>query len=232
MKSAQVALAELHMANSLASEGKYDEALAKHLWFHAHALQHDQSLGGVRLSFALEQWVALGEQYPKARQSFLAVRDETTLAIEQGQGSFMMFCDVAAMNKYLQEEPKTVALFHAIDQRHPELASQCYAVAEEYLVGSMEYEICSKYMGDPQAKFEAICQQRQLTLEIADENPALGAPEAGLRFYADWAFANRTRHLLEILEGIGRTEDAQRIRQLGHAISEEIAEFGTEDQGP
>jgi hypothetical protein len=92
-------------ARHLAAEAKYDEALEKYLWFHRHALEHDQALAGVRLSFALAEWFELGQKYPPARQALLAARDEAAAAIERGEGSFSLFHDVASINRLLGARP-------------------------------------------------------------------------------------------------------------------------------
>src|SRR5262249_53781347 len=101
-----------------------------------------------------------------------------------------------------------------LHQRHPELARQCYPVAEKALVQAGEYATCSSYVPDPAAWVEEICQVRQMTLEIAKENPRLGAPEARLREYAALRFLDETQRLIAILEGAGRTQDAERVRAL------------------
>jgi hypothetical protein len=223
MHTSEAALAEFKMAIELSSQGRFEEALEKLIWFHENALQHN-ALGGVRLSYALDAWIELGHHYPEALDALVAIRDTKTAALEAGNGSFSWFHDVAAINRQLHAQPKTVALFHVLNQRAPELAGQCYRVAKEDLIASMQYETCARYLGDPEARFEEICHLRQLKLEIADENPVLGSPEARLREFADLAFVAQTRQLLEILEAMGRTEDAGRIWQLARAVTTTIDE--------
>jgi tetratricopeptide (TPR) repeat protein len=230
MKPGDVPKAVLAEARSLEAQGRFEEALEKHLWFHEHALEHNEALAGVRLSFALTAWVALGEKYPPARQALVSLRDAKMAAIEEGKGSWMLFHDVAAINGYLQEEAKTVDLFRSIHERHPELARQCYQLAEDVLVASGDYEICLEYIGPPEAKFETIRQLRQISLEIAEENPALGSPEAGVRAYAEMRFVSKTRQLLEILTRGGRTQDADKIRQLAREVRGRIPEFGSDEK--
>src|SRR5947209_19742990 len=104
-------LAALKAAKELASEGRYEEALQKHLWFHDHALEHTPALAGVRLSFALADWLELGNRYPPVRQALIAVRDRKARAIADGAGSIELFHDVSAINYALGEDPQTVARF-------------------------------------------------------------------------------------------------------------------------
>jgi hypothetical protein len=212
MRSANFPRGVLAEARLLAAQGRFQEALEKHVWFHEHALEFDEALAGVRLSFGLTGWVELGDVYPPARQALLSVRDRATRAIAQGDGSFALFHEVAAINRHLGDEAETVRFFELLHQRHPELARQCYPVAEQTLVQAGEYATCSSYVPDPAARVEEICRFRQMTLEIAEENPRLGAPEARLREYAALKFLDETQRLIAILEGAGRTQDAEHVR--------------------
>jgi hypothetical protein len=174
-------------------------------------------LAGVRLSFALSWWLELGQSYPQAMQALITVRDKKALAIAQGQGSFALFHDVAAINRTLGEELKTVALFKWLHQTCPALAQPCYPVAQGDLVGQREYEICSCYIPDPRARLEEARQMRQIHLEIADENQALDSPQ--FREYADQRFAGEVGCILEILLGAGRKQEAEQVRESALAIS-------------
>ena len=71
----------LQEARTDAMAKRYEDALAKHLWFHQNALKHEPALYGVRLSFALSYWEKLGNKYPPALASLKAVRDEARQAV-------------------------------------------------------------------------------------------------------------------------------------------------------
>src|SRR5262245_16874293 len=126
--------AVLHEAADLAGQGRYEEALARHLWFHHHALEVEEALYGVRLSYALSDWVELGMVYPPALQELRAVRDAKERALSEGAGSRELFHDVVAINDHLGEAARTVELFRLMDRDFRELASECYRVAEPALV--------------------------------------------------------------------------------------------------
>jgi hypothetical protein len=213
--------AVLHEAVSLMRQGRYAEALQKHLWFHDHALEYRPSLGGVRLSFALGYWLELAQVYPDAMQALTAVRDRKAQALSEGRGSFELFHDVAAINRCLSEDAETVALFKRLHQADPEVAGRCYHVAEKYLVAHREYETCAAYIPDPVGSFEGIRQRRQVQLEVADENPALGGSH--LRDFTEARFADAVGRLVEILAGVGRRQDAERVRELALAVSASTA---------
>jgi len=78
---------------------KKEEALERFIWFHEHALEHDQSMYGVRLSFALSYWKSLGESYPPAQKALVKTRDDKAKLIREGRGSKNLFHDVMALNR-------------------------------------------------------------------------------------------------------------------------------------
>jgi hypothetical protein len=204
-------------ARTLARQGKYEEALQKHLWFHENALKHDQSQGGVRLSFALADWIELGKKYPKAREALVAIRDKDTKAISEGNGSFDLFHDVQSINQYLEEAPKTVELFKTLHDKQPALAKRCYHVAEEDLTARGEYPLCSSYIPDPLQKLDSIKEMRELNLELAKE----GNPQ--LKAYAEESFVEKTCRLINILVGAGRKQDAEKVRERALAVRDDPA---------
>jgi hypothetical protein len=202
----------LDEARSLVAQGKYDAALEKYLWFHRHALEYNQALAGVRLSFALDEWVQLGQRYPPAMSALCSIRDDAIKVLEDGKRSVKLFMDVAAINRYLRDDARTVQLFKSLHRGQPELAGQCYPVAERVLVESGEYATCISYLTDLEERLEAIRQSYRMTLEIAAGNLVLGSPEAGLKEYASLKFVEETNRLIAILEGVGRIQDANHVR--------------------
>ena len=198
----------LKEARTLAKQGKYEEALQKHLWFHENARQ--PSLVGVRLSYALYYWIELGEKYPKARAALVSIRDKDTNEITEGNGPFTLFQDVAAINQYLKEETKTVELFKILHAKYPDRAKRCYLYAEEALVAKGEYSLCIIYIQDPLKKFDQIRQIREATLPL----------DMG---YADRSFVEKTYRLIEILVGAGKKENAELIRTRALAIRDDPA---------
>lgn len=199
----------LREATELMQQGRYEQALENHLWFHEHALECNPALAGVRLSFALSSWLALGEKYPKARQALVAIRDEKAQAITDGNGSFALFHDVAAINALLQESPRTVALFKVVHLAHPDLAKQCYHVAEPHLMAQQEYELCAAYIPDGMVRFEQSRSQFQVKMTLADENAAL--KDGGVREWAEFSLVAEVCRLIEILINVGRRAEAERV---------------------
>lgn len=205
----------LNEAQTLASQGKYEEALEKHLWFHENALKHDPAMSGVRRSFALSYWVELGHKYPKAREALVAIRDKNTEAIREGRGFVDLFHDVASINGYLEEEEKTVELFKTLDEKHHRLAERCYIVAEKDLAARREYTLCASYIPDASERFDRIKEMRERQLSMAKDE------RLRMKEYAEKSFVEVTCRLIEILVGAGRKEDAESVRERALAMRDD-----------
>jgi hypothetical protein len=145
----------LEQAQQLAAQGKFEEALAKHIWYHDHALEFDPAAYGVRLSFALSYWVELGKKYPKALEALKGIRDAKTSRLVGGENNRSLFHDIVSINEYVGESPATVEAFKKIDSARPEFASSIADLADQALFEANEYALERKYFGDPRAKFEA-----------------------------------------------------------------------------
>lgn len=213
MENDNIARRALNEARSLAANAQYEAALEKYLWFHHHALEHKVALAGVRVSYALGEWYALGEKYPPALHAMRSVRDEAVESIEKGEGSSQLFIDVVSINQLLNEESRSIELFNWMHDAHPTLAPQCYQVIEQVLVDRGEFATCIHYVSEPDEKLEAIRQMHQITMELADENPLLGSPEARLREYAELRLVEQTNRLISIYEGVGQLDKADQVRE-------------------
>ncbi|MGA2281434.1 MAG: DUF4019 domain-containing protein [Verrucomicrobiota bacterium] len=233
----------LEEAKNLMAQDKYEEALQRHIWYHNHALEFDQGQTGVRLSFALADWIELGRHYPKAKQALIEIRDRDTQKLLNGKGYFNLFMDVHSINQYLGDDDATYALFKSIEQCEPQLAQQCYFVVENLLVQKGEYETCRKYMGDPQFRFDSIRRtyeaelqsgqrladvQQRTKQQIAEMNrqrgwtnrPAFSPPDtlAMMKKSAEDRFVGQVRQWIEILVATGHKSDAEKIHDQALAI--------------
>jgi hypothetical protein len=116
----------LNEARRLIKEGQYARAVRQLVWFHNNALKVRPSYYGVRLSFALRDWLELGEKYPPAIEKLKRIMDAKTTRLERGAKSRELFHDIVAINDYLGRTQKTVQLFKAIDASDPAFASMIY----------------------------------------------------------------------------------------------------------
>lgn len=197
-------------ARALAESGRYEEALQGQIWFHENALRFRPSLVGVRTSFALSDWVELGEKYPPARQALVETRDRARLACIGPEGTVEQFRDVAAINRYLADDADTVATFRTLDAVRPELATKARRAAEQALVAAGEYRLYAKYLPEPDAEFDTIRAEHDRLLA--------GAPHPATRKSAATLFADRTARLVGTLVATDRRPAAAAIRARALAV--------------
>jgi len=198
----------LDRARRLADDGKYEEALQEHISFHDNILTTQPSMYGVRLSFALSEWVELGQKYPKALAALKDVRDKKTVRLAGGETNRDLFHDVASINDHLSEQDKTVALFRKIVTTNPTFARDVYDVAEEALVQKREFALAREYMGDPGRILDRAKTNYERSMAWAKRQTQKRASEEAFRNI----FTDDVVRLILILKNTGDEASARKIQ--------------------
>jgi hypothetical protein len=139
-----------------------------------------------------------------------------------------LFTDVSSINRELQDEDATYALFKTIQAKDPKLAQQCYYFIEDLLARKGEYELCLKYIGDPQAKFEMLQHQFDMLRELERRTAVMqhehpmpsGFPDTmeSTKKIHENLFVGQVRQLIEILVATDHKADAEKIRDQAMAV--------------
>lgn len=160
----------LSSAGSDIDAGAHARALAKLLWFHHHALRHDEGFSGIRLSFALSDWLRLAAVYPPARVAFVQTRDAAEAAFRGDPSSFERFQELAALNQHLGDGVRTAALF--VELVRPEGESRVlYRVAEPFLIATGRYDACDPFLA-PAERLGTAADVYQIMKEFENGQPA------------------------------------------------------------
>lgn len=137
----------LRDARQDASAGRLAEAAEKHLWFHEHVLERRPSMVGVRLSFAMHDWVALARRYPPAMAQLIAVRDATVARVEAGgMAGQQALTEVISINKYLRAPESTRDAFSRLLQRDPVIAERSVQDVLPALIELNDIALASKHL--------------------------------------------------------------------------------------
>jgi hypothetical protein len=216
----------LDEAEADAQAGRYADALTKHVWFFQNALKYDRGLYGVRLSFALSDWVELGKAYPPAMKKLKAFRDQAETNVQKDKNVREYFNDFASINKELNEDAKTASLFVWLDSNKSSSAITVFDLSQPALIQSKEYRLCGKYVDNPDASFGRILNLYRKTMELV-KKPGHGGKD--LQDFAEKKFVNETTTLIALLVINDRKADAQ---QIADKISKEpnLPEFKAEIQ--
>lgn len=137
-------------------QGRFEQALAKHLWFHEHALEYRPSLRGVRLSFALSYWFELANEFAPARESLVRLRDEAELQIIAGASdSGSRFSEFAYINEHFQDYGRTTTVFEKMAKDAPQFAARTYDRAQRALIVCERFDLCSQFLTNPESTFQS-----------------------------------------------------------------------------
>lgn len=137
----------LQDARQDASAGRLAEAAEKHLWFHEHVLEREPSMVGVRLSFALHDWVALARRYPPAMAQLIAVRDATAARVEAGgMTGQRALTELTGINRLLRAPESTRDAFNRLLQRDPVVAERSVLEVLPALIELNEIALASQHL--------------------------------------------------------------------------------------
>lgn len=203
------AQAILGEARNDAKEKRYEDALAKHIWIFEHSLEREPAMAGVRLSFALSDWLSLGKAYPPAMARLREFRDGAKQNALAGKETRRSFMDLAAIDKTLGEQAATAETFKAIDEKSEQEAATIYDLAQPALVRVKAYTLCEKYL-EPEKRFEVMRMSRRGGLEAA-KNPNLGK---SLLEFINKKFTNDVTTLVALLVVNKRGDEAQEVARL------------------
>lgn len=186
---------------------RYEDALAKHLWLQRESLKASPAFVGVRSSFALGDWHALGDRYEPAMAALRAERDRAESDVRAGRDTRFAFADAAAINRELDEGAATVALFRLVEQRDPALAAHAYRAAEDALIEAKDFATCGKYL-QPERAFRMHAESYESLAKMA----ALRQPPTELEAQvARRHFAFAAGRLVAVLVLAGRAGEARAI---------------------
>lgn len=197
----------LREAEADAQAGKNADALAKHVWFYKNALKYDSGEYGVRLSFALSDWIDLGKVYPPALERLRAFRDEAETDVRNKKDVRDNFSDFESINEHLEEDAKTVELFLWLDSNQKDSAKEVFDLAQPALVKSKQYALLGKYIQNPFDSYDNSVRSYEMTLEAA-KDPRLGKR---VQDFAEEKFKNETTTLIAVLVVTDRKAFAEKI---------------------
>ena len=196
----------LRQARQLVKSEQYAQALEKYIWFHDHALDADQSLSGVRLSYAISELVDLGEVYPPARRALERVRDTKGESLTQGAQDVSSFHDVMAINRAFGQVERTGDLFKTMSGVDRALAEKCFHIALESLVQTKEFGIARSFLRDPQTDIDQFAIPLKLAQQYTGESPEV-VQETLERIYI-----KKVSLILRVFVGIGENDVADDLR--------------------
>jgi len=196
-------------ANELTKAGNYAEALQKHIEFQEQA-RRVRALAGVRLSFALAEWISLGDLYPPARVALIERGREFARRLLAGEASSDVFQEVRAINRALEQDEETLSLFRQLHREKPEVALKCFRIARDVLIQQGDDDLLFYYRPDPLTLWKELTRSHERHLDAIKRFGA-GEKSEPVR-NAKEAFEKAVLQLLDYSVRAGEPKAAERIR--------------------
>ncbi|HEY0047266.1 MAG TPA: hypothetical protein VGB44_11195 [Flavobacterium sp.] len=200
----------LKETDALIKNGKYQEALERHIWFHDHALDKDNSMQGVRLSFALGDWKELADLYPPALKALTDIRDKKTAEILNTGGTKELFADVNGINKTLGEGGKTATLFEYTFLNKPQLAKMYWYYVKDELFALKRYDLIGKFIGNPMTEYSVLEEHYNRDIELSKTIKINGAM---LKSYSENTFVEKSIQLIHFAIASNDLKTAKEIQK-------------------
>ena len=191
--------------------GRYQDALKDHLWLHEHALEVSPEWRGVRLSFALRDWIYLADAFPPARAALQSIRDRESSRMLLGAATVERFREVAAINEALREVGATHQLFLKLDEIDSALAEQCAELAMTALVKCEDFQLARRFLPSPAGRIQALAARLNDGAEALASQPASAAPTL-LAYVLN--YAKEVRLVLAVLNGLEEKGEADNMQKL------------------
>jgi|HubBroStandDraft_1064217.scaffolds.fasta_scaffold310680_1 hypothetical protein len=197
----------LRQARQLVKSHQGSAALEKYIWFHDHALDAGMSLCGVRLSFAISEWVDLGEVYPPARRALESVRDAKTESLMQGTYDVSLFRDVASINRALGQVERTRDLFKTIAGADRGVAEKCFHIALESLAHTKEFGLARSFMPDPRKEIDHFA----IPFKFAAKRTPSVSPDMFQETLIE-IYVKKIGLILQVVAGVGEEDLSNHLR--------------------
>lgn len=199
----------LNEARQDRTERRYGQALQKHIWFHQNALKYNIGMGGVRLSYALSDWLELAKVYPPALDAMKAEAIDAEQRVLAGDISRIdLFHDVVSINQTLNQDEKSVELFKQIAATEPQDAKIMLIFVTPQLIAAKEYELMRRFT-DPRESIRMTFLSYDSLNSFMEENG-----NSAIKKYdsAEEHLKQSAANLVALLSVLGETDLASEIR--------------------
>lgn len=204
---AQGTMDDLQNIRKLTQEKKYPEALAAHQQFF-EASRSASGMGGVRLSFALYDWIDLGKAYPPAMDALNDLSASHRKIILEGKSDFDMFHEYKAINEVLSKNKETVETFVELETKFPKQSEHYYLAMKDILVQEEQLDVIARNANDPIYEYERLRNNREHSLsQLRKNNTSYSLKSINKDFESD------VKKLVDVTLKIGMRDEAEEIKR-------------------
>lgn len=200
----------LERARDAFGRGDYAAALAHYDYFFEHALDEDFGLYGVRLSYCLNEWAELGEQFPEALARLQHKKEAALRQLESSRDP-EKFHDYVAICDYLKCPAESLQTFLTYHRSDRDLARSVVHFIWDALVASENWAVCGCYLDDGLPEYDEALIRFDEAMQICDADPSLGGEEFAEQIEG-W-YVREVTNLVQVLHNTARRAEADAILQ-------------------
>lgn len=161
----------------------------------------------MRLSYAISEWVSLGEIYMPARRALESIRNAKVESLVRGTYHATLFHDVASINRGLGQVEQTRDLFKAIAGVDRGVAGKYFPIALESLVQTKEFGLARSFMPDPRKEIDQFATPFKFAPQLMGSVSQEVLEEALITSYV-----KRVILILRVFIGVGEEDVSNHLR--------------------
>lgn len=158
------AQARFTLGSTLVSAGKLEEALAEFLWCYDVGMKQSPRYQGMRSSYLLLEIANLGRDFPPAFAALHERRDKTLASAKAPDADRSTLMDLAALNRTLKEDSKTLAFFDQLPVDDPRRKTLGLVLFSQ-LIEAKRYADAAKTQPCQELKQSFVMTQRSETMQ-------------------------------------------------------------------
>ena len=166
---------------------------------------------GVRLSYCLSEWAALGKIYPPALKKLENKKDETLLLLKKEREP-ERFHDYFAICKQLKSPELPYQEFLRLHKTDKVLSSQIIHFIWKELIENKEWKICIEYLEDPLKKYETYLTRFDTIFKKYVHDNSTSHDKEIFTHGFNW-YIKEITNILRVLKNNNKIEDYNLIRK-------------------
>jgi hypothetical protein len=151
---------DMRYADELVLHRNYAEALEIYLRCFDVGRDDDRHFWGTRAGTLAEDIARLGTVYPPARQALLDRRDQREKLLLDGQGGYIEFAELDAVNRALADESRTLQVYDRLPEIGP-ARKDAFPVVFDGLLEARRYATIVAHAADPHRLIERQIESAQ-----------------------------------------------------------------------
>ncbi len=137
----------LKEANQAIKNLEFDKSNEKFKWYWTNSAKIKPSLIGVKLTFALRDWMSLAAKYPPALSEIKKLQSDLLLVMSNNYPQLLEFAEFSALSGALGFDEDVCRIFESLVNKNEIGARPYFRIASKHLILCKRYKICNPFIG-------------------------------------------------------------------------------------